>query len=55
MARAKQPKQIPQMTIPEWETAFPDEDACCAYLAGHRWPGRTRGGRQQAGALALNG
>jgi transposase-like protein len=38
MARAKQPKQIPQMTIPEWEAAFPDEDACCGYLVGHRWP-----------------
>jgi len=38
MARAKQPKQIPQMTIPEWEAAFPDEDACCLYLAEHRWP-----------------
>lgn len=38
MARAKQPKQIRQMTIPEWEAAFPDEDACCAYLVGHRWP-----------------
>src|SRR5216683_2063319 len=38
MARAKQPKQIKQMTIPEWEAAFPDEDACCLYLAEHRWP-----------------
>jgi transposase-like protein len=38
MARAKQPKQIHQMTIPEWEAAFPDEDACCLYLAEHRWP-----------------
>jgi len=38
VARAKQPKQIHQMTISEWERAFPDEDACCAYLAGHRWP-----------------
>ncbi len=38
MARAKQPKQIHQMTIPEWEAAFPDENACCAYLVGHRWP-----------------
>jgi hypothetical protein len=39
MARAKQPtKTIQQMTIPEWEAAFPDEDACCAYLVGHRWP-----------------
>src|SRR5205814_2231903 len=38
MARAKQSKQIHQMTIPEWEAAFPDEDACCLYLAEHRWP-----------------
>jgi hypothetical protein len=38
MARAKQPKTIRQMTIPEWEAAFPDEDACRLYLAEHRWP-----------------
>src|ERR1700726_1866957 len=38
MARAKQPPQIKQMTISEWEAAFPDEDACCLYLAEHRWP-----------------
>jgi hypothetical protein len=38
MARAKQPKQIKQMTISEWEKAFPDENACCAYLVDHRWP-----------------
>lgn len=31
-------KRIHQMTIGEWEAAFPDEDACCAYLVGHRWP-----------------
>jgi hypothetical protein len=31
-------KQIHQMTIGQWEKAFPDEDACCAYLVGHRWP-----------------
>ena len=35
MAKAK---RIHQMTIPEWEAAFPDEDACCAYLVSHRWP-----------------
>jgi transposase-like protein len=29
---------IHQMTIPQWERAFPHEDACCAYLVGHRWP-----------------
>ena len=38
MARAKQPKTIHQMTFAEWEKAFPDENACCAYLVGHRWP-----------------
>jgi transposase-like protein len=38
MARAKQPKQIRQMTIPEWEAAFPDDDACATYLVAHRWP-----------------
>jgi transposase-like protein len=38
MARAKQAKTIHQMTFREWETAFPDEDECCAYLVGHRWP-----------------
>jgi transposase-like protein len=32
------PKRIHQMTIGEWELAFPDEDACKAYLARHRWP-----------------
>src|ERR1700685_2725247 len=31
-------KQIPQMTFAQWETAFPDDDACKAYLAEHRWP-----------------
>lgn len=31
-------KRIHQMTIPQWEKAFPDDDACMAYLAKHRWP-----------------
>jgi transposase-like protein len=26
------------MTVAQWETAFPTEDACCAYLVRHRWP-----------------
>lgn len=38
LTRAKQPKQIHQMTIGEWEKAFPDEEACDAYLVAHRWP-----------------
>jgi transposase-like protein len=31
-------KPIQQMTIPQWEKAFPTEDACSAYLVAHRWP-----------------
>jgi transposase-like protein len=39
MARAKQPnKPVPQMTIAEWEAAFPTDDACKLYLAEQRWP-----------------
>jgi len=38
MGKAKKQKQIHQMTIQQWEAAFPHEDACCAYLVGHRWP-----------------
>src|SRR5882724_5935198 len=35
MARTK---RIHQMTIPQWEAAFPTEDACAHYLVKHRWP-----------------
>lgn len=38
MAREKQKPQIHQMTFAQWEKAFPNEDACCAYLVGKRWP-----------------
>ena len=31
-------KPVNQMTIGQFETMFPDEDACCAYLVAHRWP-----------------
>ncbi len=37
MAR-RQPKQIPQMTVAQFEAAFPNEDACDAYLVARRWP-----------------
>lgn len=30
--------RIHQMSIPEWEEAFPDDDACRTYLVRHRWP-----------------
>lgn len=38
MARNKQPKPIHQLTAAQFERMFPDEDACCAYLVGRRWP-----------------
>jgi transposase-like protein len=31
-------KRIQQMTIADFERLFPNEDACKAYLAAHRWP-----------------
>ncbi len=31
-------KPIHQMTLSQFEAMFPDENACCAYLVGHRWP-----------------
>jgi transposase-like protein/IS1 family transposase len=37
MAR-KQPAQIMQMTIGQFEKAFPTEEACDAFLVAHRWP-----------------
>jgi len=30
--------RIHQMTVPQFEKMFPDEDACAAYLVSHRWP-----------------
>ena len=30
--------RIQQMTIPQFEALFPNEDACAAYLVAHRWP-----------------
>jgi len=38
MARQKQPRQIIQMTVAQFEAMFPDEDACRAYLVAKRWP-----------------
>jgi IS1 family transposase len=34
--------RIQQMTIPQFERAFPNEDACSAYLVSHRWPDGVR-------------
>src|SRR6266850_710257 len=38
MAREKQPRQIVQMTIGQFERAFPNEAACDHYLVARRWP-----------------
>lgn len=32
------PQFTRQMTIPEWEALFPDDDACKTYLQQRRWP-----------------
>ncbi len=37
MAR-KYLKPVHQMSVAEFERMFPDEEACCAYLVGRRWP-----------------
>src|SRR6202158_748087 len=34
----KRPKPVHQMTITQFEKAFPDEEACAAYLVARRWP-----------------
>lgn len=37
-----QPQFTSQMTLPEWERLFPDDDACKAYLVRRRWPDGVR-------------
>jgi IS1 family transposase len=37
-ASKKRPKPVHQMTIAQFEKAFPDEEACKAYLVARRWP-----------------
>jgi transposase-like protein len=38
MTKPKKHKRINQMTVAQWEAAFPDEEACAAYLVANRWP-----------------
>ncbi|SRR6266508_1153490 len=38
MARAKQPRQIIQLTVGQFERMFPNEAACDRYLVANRWP-----------------
>jgi transposase-like protein len=35
---ARRPKPVHQMTVAQFEAAFPDEEACKAYLVARRWP-----------------
>jgi transposase-like protein len=35
---ARRPKPVHQMTISQFEAAFPHEEACKAYLVARRWP-----------------
>jgi transposase-like protein len=50
-------KTIQQMTIPQWEKAFPHEEACKSYLQRHRWPTGVycpRCGNREVYALGLD-
>jgi transposase-like protein len=38
MARAKQPKQVPQMNVKQFDQLFPNEEACDNFLVMRRWP-----------------
>ncbi len=38
MPKASRPKAVHQLTIGQFETMFPDEDACKTYLQARRWP-----------------
>jgi transposase-like protein len=55
LRKIKNPR-IHQMTVKEWEMAFPDEEACIRYLVVHRWPTGTvrcpRCGNDKVYALA---
>jgi len=38
MSKRSPSHKIHQMTIAQWEAAFPDENCCLAYLTANRWP-----------------
>ena len=38
MSNTPEPKITRQMTLPEFDRLFPNEDACKAYLVASRWP-----------------
>jgi len=52
---ARKPKPIHQLTVVDFERMFPDEEACCAYLVGRRWPKGVRCPRCGAEVSELKG
>jgi hypothetical protein len=52
---AKRPKPVHQMTVAQFEKAFPDEEACKAYLVARRWPNGVKCPRCGADASELKG
>jgi len=52
---ARRPKPIQQLTAKQFEAMFPDEDACCAYLVGRRWPKGVKCPRCGADVTELKG
>jgi transposase-like protein len=55
MTAFKRPKPVHQMTIAQFEKAFPDEEACKAYLVARRWPNGIKCPRCGADAFPLVG
>jgi transposase-like protein len=51
----RRPKAVHQMTIAQFEKAFPDEEACKAYLVARRWPNGVKCPRCGATASELKG
>jgi Transposase zinc-ribbon domain len=49
------PKAVNQMTIAQFDKAFPDEEACRAYLVARRWPNGVKCPRCGATASELRG
>jgi transposase-like protein len=55
MSALKCPKALHQMTIAQFDKAFPDEEACKAYLVARRWPNGVKCPRCGAAASELKG
>ena len=51
----RRPKPVHQMTVSQFEAAFPNEEACKAYLVARRWPNGVKCPRCGADAFALTG